>query len=76
MLAKGAAPEKRNRLDGGAAQARRWLMAKPSCETSKPAPPAPEGDAAREQRLAEALRANLRRRKVAIQKPATRTEKD
>jgi hypothetical protein len=51
-------------------------MAKPSGEISKPAPAAPKGDAAREQRLAEALRANLRRRKVATRKQDARTEKD
>jgi len=53
-------------------------MAKPSGEISKPAPPPPrKGAAAREQRLAEALRANLRRRKVATRiEPGARNEED
>ena len=38
-------------------------MAKPP--DLKPVPPAAKGDTAREQRLAQALRANLKRRKAA-----------
>jgi len=38
-------------------------MAKPP--DPKPTPPTAKGDAAREQRLAQALRANLKRRKAA-----------
>jgi hypothetical protein len=51
-------------------------MAKPSCETTKPVPPARGADVAREKRLAEALRANLRRRKAAIRTLRERTEED
>lgn len=78
MLANGAAAEKRNRLDGGARQARRGRMAKPPSVDPKPPAPAVKGDAARDQRLAEALRANLRRRKAAgrVSAPQGRAEKD
>ncbi len=51
-------------------------MAKPSCETSKPVRPVLKGDVAREKRLAEALRANLRRRKAATRAAGQRTEED
>jgi hypothetical protein len=40
-------------------------MVKPVLDKSQPAPQAPKGDARREKRLADALRANLRRRKAA-----------
>jgi hypothetical protein len=51
-------------------------MAKPTGETTKPAPPPPKGDAGREKRLAEALRANLRRRKAAARVSGQRTRED
>jgi hypothetical protein len=53
-------------------------MVKPALNESKPAPLAPKGDAGREKRLADALRANLRRRKAASRSPgaAERTQED
>jgi hypothetical protein len=53
-------------------------MVKPVIEHSQPAPPAPKSDAGREKRLADALRANLRRRKAASRSPgaAERTQED
>ncbi|MGH7025514.1 MAG: hypothetical protein ACREEB_18255 [Caulobacteraceae bacterium] len=45
-------------------------MAKPPPNPAKPG--APKGDAAREKRLAEALRLNLRRRKAA--RPASKAK--
>ena len=45
-------------------------MVKPAPDDSKPVKTAPKGDAAREKRLAEALRANLRRRKAASRSAA------
>lgn len=43
---------------------------------SNPPTPAPKGDPAREKRLAEALRANLKRRKAQAAKPPTGEESD
>ena len=66
MLAKGGAGVKRIQLDAGAHRSRRGVMVdKPTS-----APPArrdgqPLAGAARESRLAAALRTNLRRRKAA-----------
>jgi hypothetical protein len=52
-------------------------MVKQAPDDSEPVTAAPKGDAAREKRLAEALRANLRRRKAASRGPsAERTQED
>jgi hypothetical protein len=51
-------------------------MVKPAPDDSKRTPPAPKGDAGREKRLAEALRANLRRRKAASRPAAEPTAED
>jgi hypothetical protein len=52
-------------------------MVKQAPDESAPVPLARAGDAAREKRLAEALRANLRRRKAASRGPsAERTQED
>jgi hypothetical protein len=48
-------------------------MAKPP--QPNPVPPAVKCDVAREQRLAQALRANLRRRKAAAPQPNPRPDK-
>jgi hypothetical protein len=51
-------------------------MVKPTSADFKPAPPGLTGDALREKRLADALRANLRRRKVAERSPAACDRKE
>jgi len=71
VLANRAAQVKRNRLDGGVRGFRPQAMSKKDENPPGEAPPRPpvRPQTSREDKLAAALRANLRRRKAAARPP-------